>query len=244
MFNILYLSAADVRHYTDKVHLALDSHRTVSAAQHKWEICNLWECKQTIFTHVCESILYTHTYSALKAVSLVRPCLSILSVNKYLLTKKPSVLPTTTCTSSEPGPSPAKGKENQWFLYLSTDRADNSMWITVHRRWLTDWDIDLKKSLQNSLQHDLSSHQAKGGRGEEGTWNERRRHVLISVSLARCQLHSHARWSPFLIHSCAAHSNNHDRQGKSQVTLCDLSPVKARSVLTAANAELLVLFTS
>lgn len=123
----------------------------------------------------------------------MRPCLSFLCVNQCLLTKKPLSPTTSTCISSRPGPSPALGKklkkENQWFLYLSTGRADSSIWLTDHKRWLTYWNIDQKRKFYKTLQH----HERCVGVGNE--WEAR-----INLCL-RCQLYSHICLFPFLNHS-------------------------------------------
>ena len=69
--------------------------------------------------------MYVRAHCAVKAVSLVRPCLSFLLTTPPLhylhlhqqLARPLSPLPYL----------PAKGRENQWFLYLLPVRADNSM---------------------------------------------------------------------------------------------------------------------
>lgn len=127
--------------------------------------------------------VHTHTDTPLPRLypwwGLVCPSSQLISVHWQ---RNHPLFPTTSsCTSSNPGHPPAIAKENQWFLYLLTGRADNSMWITVQRQWLTDWDIDLKKSLRNSLQHDLSMHQVKG----EVKWEEWEMQTHINLCFTR-----------------------------------------------------------
>ncbi len=109
----------------------------------------------TGFTHVCESILctrthththkHTHTHSALKAVSLVRPCLSFLSVNQCLLTRNPPRPPpppfvptTSTCTSSQPGALACQRKRKS-MVPLSIDWQGRQQHVNHSSQAMADW---------------------------------------------------------------------------------------------------------
>lgn len=90
MFNILYLSANGLIFQSSSAllvgqHCAVIILSLLLNINEKSPTCENVNTPSacTGFTHVCESILYTH--SALKAVSLVRPCLSFLSVNQCRL---------------------------------------------------------------------------------------------------------------------------------------------------------------
>lgn len=130
--------------------------------------------------HWCDRCMWAHTVhadGALKAVSLVRPSLSFLSVNQYLLTKRaPS--PTTST-------SPAEGKGKS-MVPVSTDWQGRQRHVNHSSQAMADFPGHRSEKIFIKL---ITAWLVitSGERGEVG--NER--HVLICVSLARCHLYSY-----------------------------------------------------
>ena len=124
MFNILCLSAnRPLVHSSGASRVGLLS--SVSAAQHKNEKSASCEnVNKPLRLHwfhprVCVRVLYTHThtYSALKAVSWVRPSPSFLSVNQCLLTKTPPPVPPSTISTCRGPHLPKQKKINGSSIY-------------------------------------------------------------------------------------------------------------------------------
>lgn len=134
----------------------------LSTHQLTGEMFCLWECKQSGASLVSPTLARAHW--AFKAVSLVRPRLPFLSTPHSTLLSHHLHL-------TSPPHSPAKGREkkiNGFSIYrlpgvttIRESQFTSDGWLI--RTLILKKD---KKSLQNSLLHDLSSQQVNG----QGEW--------------------------------------------------------------------------
>lgn len=92
------------------------------------------KCRAFGLTHVCErtvrfrGCIPGETSSGLP----LNPRPMLLSHRLYLLQPPPQPHQTPSPTALP------NAEKNQWFLHLLPARGYNSMWITVHKRWVTD----------------------------------------------------------------------------------------------------------
>lgn len=140
--------------------------------------------------HWCDRCMWAHTVhadGALKAVSLVRPSLSFLSVNQYLLTKRaPS--PTTST-------SPAEGKGKS-MVPVSTDWQGRQRHVNHSSQAMADFPGHRSEKNLYKTHYSMTCHHIRRtGRG--GEW-EARINLRFTRKVSSVFLHSHA---PFLFPS-------------------------------------------
>lgn len=124
-----------------------------------------------------------------------------------------------------------KKKINAFSIYRVAGETTACESQSAGDGWLIGASI-WKKSLQNSLQHGLSSHQVKRGRRERAGGGEEweMQSQINQVALWRCRLQFHVCPSPFLIHSSACSPRCSQQAGKITVYIqpVSLSPRKNR----------------